>query len=293
VANPNCSTIQMVVALEALRRAAGLARVVATTFQSVSGAGETGRDALRAELLGRPAGGLALHAGDRRQRGPADRRLRRRGVDGGGAEDDGRDAEDPAPARPAGGAACVRVPVDVGHAVQVMVETERDLGAEEARAALAAFPGVGGGGAGGFPTPLSAAGRDEVFVGRIRADPHLPAPCTCGWWPTTSARAPRPTPCRSWRRWVAERRRGGRTRARAAMETSAGGVIFRRHEGRVHVLLIRDAYQHWGLPKGHVEGVESAAEAALREVEEETGLCQLRLGPRLRTIDWFFRFRGR
>jgi ADP-ribose pyrophosphatase YjhB (NUDIX family) len=92
---------------------------------------------------------------------------------------------------------------------------------------------------------------------------------------------------------VGERRRGGRTRARAAIETSAGGVIFRRHEGRVHVLLIRDAYQHWGLPKGHVEGVESAAEAALREVEEETGLCQLRLGPRLRTIDWFFRFRGR
>jgi 8-oxo-dGTP pyrophosphatase MutT (NUDIX family) len=92
---------------------------------------------------------------------------------------------------------------------------------------------------------------------------------------------------------VGERRRGGRVRARAAVETSAGGVIYRVTGGRVHVLLIRDAYQHWGFPKGHVEGAESAAEAALREVEEETGLCQLRLGPRLRTIDWFFRFRGK
>lgn len=92
---------------------------------------------------------------------------------------------------------------------------------------------------------------------------------------------------------MGERRRGGKTRVRATVETSAGGVIYRRHEGRVHVLLIRDAYQHWGFPKGHVEGSESAAEAALREVEEETGLCQLRLGPRLGTIDWFFRFRGR
>jgi 8-oxo-dGTP pyrophosphatase MutT (NUDIX family) len=92
---------------------------------------------------------------------------------------------------------------------------------------------------------------------------------------------------------VRERRRGGRTRPRAVVETSAGGVIYRRREGRVHVLLIRDAYRHWGFPKGHVEDGESASETALREVEEETGLCHLRLGPRLRTIDWFFRFRGK
>jgi aspartate-semialdehyde dehydrogenase len=57
VANPNCSTIQLVVALEAVRRVAGLRRVVVTTFQSVSGAGENGREALRRERRGEEAGG--------------------------------------------------------------------------------------------------------------------------------------------------------------------------------------------------------------------------------------------
>jgi 8-oxo-dGTP pyrophosphatase MutT (NUDIX family) len=92
---------------------------------------------------------------------------------------------------------------------------------------------------------------------------------------------------------VARRSRGGRARAKAVVETSAGGVIYRWEAGTAHVLLIRDRYQHWGFPKGHVEHEESAAEAALREVEEETGLTELRLGPELRTIDWYFRFRGK
>jgi 8-oxo-dGTP pyrophosphatase MutT (NUDIX family) len=92
---------------------------------------------------------------------------------------------------------------------------------------------------------------------------------------------------------VAEARRSRAAPPGASVETSAGGVIYRRRGGEVHVLLIRDAYHHWGLPKGHVEEEESAADAALREAGEETGLCALRLGPRLRTIDWYFRFRGK
>ncbi len=70
-------------------------------------------------------------------------------------------------------------------------------------------------------------------------------------------------------------------------------MIFRWHGEAAHVLLIRDRYQHWGFPKGHLEGEETPADAALREVREETGLGDLVLGPRLQTIDWFFRFRGR
>lgn len=79
----------------------------------------------------------------------------------------------------------------------------------------------------------------------------------------------------------------------AREERSAGGVVLRRMEGRIHVLLIKDPYGNWGLPKGHLEGNEGPAEAGLREVAEETGLQDLTLGPRLRTIDWFFRLRGR
>ncbi|HEU0016013.1 MAG TPA: aspartate-semialdehyde dehydrogenase [Longimicrobium sp.] len=174
IANPNCSTIQMVVALEAIRRAAGLTRVVATTYQSVSGAGETGRDALRAELAGEVApspfaraiaGNVIPHIGD---------------FDGEGWTGEERKMIQETrkilglPELPVA-ATCVRVPVDVGHSVQVMVETEREMGAEEAVGALAAFPGVFVASADArYPTPMEAAGRDEVFVGRVRKDPFLP-----------------------------------------------------------------------------------------------------------------------
>jgi len=77
------------------------------------------------------------------------------------------------------------------------------------------------------------------------------------------------------------------------VEISAGGVVVRTIRGVAHALIIRDPYRKWGLPKGHTEGSETPAETARREVVEETGLTDVRLGEELVTIDWFFRARGR
>jgi 8-oxo-dGTP pyrophosphatase MutT (NUDIX family) len=77
------------------------------------------------------------------------------------------------------------------------------------------------------------------------------------------------------------------------LEKSAGGVVVRFLNGEPHILLIRDPYRKWGLPKGHLEDGEGAEEAALREVREETGLEDLSLGPDLGEIDWTFRREGR
>jgi 8-oxo-dGTP pyrophosphatase MutT (NUDIX family) len=79
---------------------------------------------------------------------------------------------------------------------------------------------------------------------------------------------------------------------KAQVERSAGGVVLRWIDGRPFVLLIRDPYRNWGLPKGHLEEGEDARQAAVREVAEETGLDQLEVGPEVTTINWFFRRRG-
>jgi 8-oxo-dGTP pyrophosphatase MutT (NUDIX family) len=84
------------------------------------------------------------------------------------------------------------------------------------------------------------------------------------------------------------------SKRRAELEVSAGGIVFRRVPGEgPKYLLIRDSYNNWGFPKGHLEGNESPAEAALRETAEETGLARLVLQGPIRVIDWHFRFRGR
>jgi 8-oxo-dGTP pyrophosphatase MutT (NUDIX family) len=72
-------------------------------------------------------------------------------------------------------------------------------------------------------------------------------------------------------------------------ERSAGGVVVRVREGIHNVLLIRDPYHNWGLPKGHLEEGEDALAAAIREVREETGLDDLELVAELGSIDWHFR----
>lgn len=73
---------------------------------------------------------------------------------------------------------------------------------------------------------------------------------------------------------------------------SAGGVVVRDIEGVPHVLVIRDPYKKWGLPKGHTEEGETLQQTAVREVAEETGLTEVELGPELITIDWIFRSNG-
>jgi 8-oxo-dGTP pyrophosphatase MutT (NUDIX family) len=84
----------------------------------------------------------------------------------------------------------------------------------------------------------------------------------------------------------------GRT-AKARDETSAGGIVYRMDGADPVYLLIRDSYQNWGFPKGHLEAGEKPDAAALREVGEETGLARLDLRAPVDTIDWHFRFRGR
>jgi aspartate-semialdehyde dehydrogenase len=184
IANPNCSTIQMVVALQAVRRAAGLKRVIACTYQAASGAGETGRDALRRELDGE--GLSATKLGAPVEGSPFTRRIAGNVVPQIGEFDDaGWTGEErkmigetrkilDLPDLPVA-ATCVRVPVEVGHSVQVTVETERELTLDALRRALVVFPGIlMAGGPQHFPTPYEIAGRNEVFVGRVRSDPDLP-----------------------------------------------------------------------------------------------------------------------
>ena len=157
LANPNCSTIPLTCVLKPLHEAAGLVRVRVATYQSMSGAGKRKMDALRAA-------------------DPAELDL---------AMDwsfDGEEFEDESKLRAETrkilelpdlplSATTVRVPVLVGHAEAVWVETDETLSPEQAREILAAAPGIR---LEGFPTPGMAAGRDDVLVGRIRRDDTIP-----------------------------------------------------------------------------------------------------------------------
>lgn len=180
IANPNCSTIQMVLALKPIYDAAGIKRVVVTTFQAVSG---TGREAI--EELG--ALSRAALAGEELQPVVYPYRIafnclpeipNRKPFEANGyTEEEMKMVNETRKIMEAPSirltATCVRVPVFIGHSEAVNIETERKLTAEEAREVLGKAAGVKvvDDPAGGvYPTPREAAGSNETFVGRIRED---------------------------------------------------------------------------------------------------------------------------
>ena len=180
IANPNCSTMQMVVALKPLHDAAGIERLVISTYQAVSGTGKKGIDELmeqaRAVVAGEPLPAPRAYAHQ-----IAFNALPHAGSFAPG--DDHTDEErklinetrkilgDP-DIRVS--ATCVRVPVVNGHSEAVNVQTRAPLSPEEARELLRAAPGVtvlDDPDAARYPLAVEASGQDDVFVGRIRRDP--------------------------------------------------------------------------------------------------------------------------
>ena len=179
IANPNCSTMQMVVALKPLYDAAGIERLVISTYQAVSGTGKAAIDELReqarAVLDGEPAEARIY---------PHQIAFNALAQAGGFADGDDHTDEERKlinETRKILGddtirvsATCIRVPVVTGHSEAVNVETREPLSPERARELLAAAPGVtvvDEPAAGRYPMATEAAGRDDVFVGRIRRDP--------------------------------------------------------------------------------------------------------------------------
>ncbi len=153
VANPNCSAIQLTSVLKPLDDAAGLARVRLATYQSMSGAGDAGIEKLRG--MGTTETDLWMDWDFDGEEFSEEQKLRaetRKILD--------------LPELPLH-ATCVRVPVLVGHAQAVWVETRERLSPEDARAALAGAPNLA---LADLPTPREAAGKDTVLVGRIRRD---------------------------------------------------------------------------------------------------------------------------
>jgi aspartate-semialdehyde dehydrogenase len=156
VANPNCCAIPLTMALKPLHDAAGLARVRVSTYQSVSGAGAQRMEDLRSTPAGE--GNLAMDWDFDGEEFDEESKLR---------AETRKILE--LPELPIS-ATCVRVPVLVGHAEAVWVETEQPLSAEDARRVLADAAGIR---LEDFPTPRDATGIDDVLVGRIRRDPTV------------------------------------------------------------------------------------------------------------------------
>ncbi len=180
IANPNCSTIQMVVALKPIYDDAGIKRIVVTTFQAVSGTGKRAIEELRQQVADISGGGeikrqiyphqIAFncfpHIGAFLENGFSEEEMKM-------VNETRKIFSDPDIAVCA---TTVRVPVYYGHSEAVNIETSRPVAVEKVRELLANAPGVivvDDPAAAKYPIPIDAAGRDETLVGRIRKDPSV------------------------------------------------------------------------------------------------------------------------
>ena len=178
IANPNCSTIQMLVALQPIHTAVGIERINVATYQAMSGAGRSAMEALteqpRAQLAGAPA---AANGGEKSVAFNAVPKISEL-MDTGYTMEEMKMVWEPRKifedpdimVNPT----CVRIPVYFGHSEAVHIETRTKITVPEVQALLNSSPGIvllDGHEPGAYPTALTdAAHRDEVYVGRIRED---------------------------------------------------------------------------------------------------------------------------
>jgi aspartate-semialdehyde dehydrogenase len=175
IANPNCSTMQLMVALKPIYEAAGIERLIVSTYQSVSGTGVKAVDELEAQTH------AVLHGQEPPAPSVYPHTIAFNVLGGAGNFADGDDHTDEerkmmfetrkilGDESIAVNVTCARVPVVNCHSESVTVQTREPLGVDEARELLAAMPGLTM--VDPYPTALSSAGRDDVFVGRLRRDP--------------------------------------------------------------------------------------------------------------------------
>lgn len=183
IANPNCSTMQMVVALKPIHDAAGIVRLVISTYQAVSG---TGRKAVE-ELLAQSH--ALLHGQEPTAPSVYAHQIAFNALPHAGSFPEGDDHTDEerklinetrkilGDESIAVSATCVRVPVVNGHSEAVNVQTREPLSPQQARRLLESAPGVrvlDDPSTASYPLAISADGSDDVFVGRIRADASHP-----------------------------------------------------------------------------------------------------------------------
>jgi len=179
IANPNCSTIQMVVALKPLHDAFRVKRVVVSTYQSVSGAGKEGMD----ELFTQTKSGFVNDTVKPEQftKTIAFNVIPHidRFMDDGSTKEEWKMAVETRKILDPDikvFATCVRVPVFIGHSEAISIETERPITYEAARDVLRGFPGIqilDTREDGGYATPLETQGEDWVYVSRLRVDPTV------------------------------------------------------------------------------------------------------------------------